>query len=86
MCKIVKLTTRDKNYDVSLENTTFGGDNDKKSTSSIPPPFPGSIHIDNPTIDSILCPLKGIIRNYDFNPSARSTENYNIVEDLAQAP
>jgi hypothetical protein len=57
-----------------------------------PPPhrfllhFPSSLHIENPIIDSVLLPLKGTIHKLDFNPSACATQNYNIVEDLAQAP
>jgi hypothetical protein len=31
-------------------------------------------------------PPKGVIRKSSFNPHARAAQNYNIVEDLAQAP
>jgi hypothetical protein len=31
-------------------------------------------------------PPKGVIRKLSFNPHARVVHNYNIVEDLAQAP
>jgi hypothetical protein len=36
--------------------------------------------------DSILRPPKSTIRKATFNPSSRAAQNYNIVEDLAQAP
>jgi hypothetical protein len=36
--------------------------------------------------NSILHPPKGNIRKATFNPSSHATQNYNIVEDLAQAP
>jgi hypothetical protein len=35
---------------------------------------------------SILCPPKITIYKATFNPSSHATQNYNIVEDLAQAP
>ena len=31
-------------------------------------------------------PAKGILRKSAFNPHARATQNYNIVEDLAISP
>jgi hypothetical protein len=36
--------------------------------------------------DSILRPPKRNIHKSTFNPSSRAAQNYNIVEDLAQAP
>jgi hypothetical protein len=39
------------------------------------------------SLDTILRPPpKGIVRKSAFNPHARVAQNYNIVEDLAQAP
>jgi hypothetical protein len=35
---------------------------------------------------SILLPPKSTVPRSTFNPSSRATQNYNIVEDLAQAP
>jgi hypothetical protein len=31
-------------------------------------------------------PTKGVVQKSAFNPHARAAQNYNIVEDLAQAP
>jgi hypothetical protein len=33
-----------------------------------------------------VTPPKGVVRKSAFNPHARAAQNYNIVEDLAQAP
>lgn len=40
---------------------------------------------DVPT-ELMIKPPKGIIHKYTFNPHIRATQNYNVVEDLAQAP
>jgi hypothetical protein len=60
-------------------------------TTSDPPPATitpqsGSLQIEKPTFDSILHPPKSTIGKSTFNPSSRVAQNYNIVEDLAQAP
>ena len=31
-------------------------------------------------------PLKGVIHKYSLNPCLRASQNYNVVEDLAQSP
>jgi hypothetical protein len=49
-------------------------------------PSSGPIKIEKPTFNSILCPPKRKIHKSTFNPSSRAAQNYNIVEDLAQAP
>jgi hypothetical protein len=54
----------------------------------IPPsvnPLSGPLQIEKPTFDSILRPPKSNIYKSTFNPSSCATQNYNIVEDLAQA-
>jgi hypothetical protein len=48
------------------------------------PPY-GPLQIEKPTFDSILHPPKSTTRKATFNPSSRVAQNYNIVEDLAQA-
>jgi hypothetical protein len=58
------------------------------SSISLPSVNPPSrpLQIDKPTFNSILRPPKSTIHKATFNPSSRATQNYNIVEDLAQAP
>jgi hypothetical protein len=84
----IDLTTRTTTYD------TPTNPNKKKVTNGTPPdPYPtsvsppsGSLQIGKPTFDSILRHPKSAIHKSTFNPSSRATQNYNIVEDLAQAP
>jgi hypothetical protein len=91
----INLTTRSKTYDTP-GNPDKGKDTngtgtlpDPSSSSvslpSVNPPS-GPLQIEKPTFDSILRPPKSTIRKATFNPSSRATQNYNIVEDLAQAP
>jgi hypothetical protein len=60
------------------------------SPSSVSPPLvnppSGPLQIEKNTIDSILRHPKRTIDKDTFNPSSRVAHNYNIVEDLAQAP
>jgi hypothetical protein len=54
-----------------------------------PPTSPsnGPLHLERPCLDTVLRPPpKGVVRKSSFNPHARAAQNYNIVEDLAQAP
>jgi len=44
------------------------------------------LHIEKPTSDTILRPPKTTVRKTVFNSNARAAQNYNVVEDLAQAP
>jgi hypothetical protein len=67
-------------------------DKEKLTTSTTPYPLPttvkppsGSLHIEKPNFDSILLPPKRTIQNLTFNPNSHVAQNYNIVEDLAQA-
>jgi hypothetical protein len=84
----IDLTTCTKTYDTPAkpdkEKVTNGTPPDP-SLASISPPF-GSLQIEKPTFDSILRPPKTTIRKSTFRPSSRATQNYNIVEDLSQAP
>jgi hypothetical protein len=84
----IDLTTRTTTYDTPTkpdkEKVTNGTPPDP-SPASVSPPS-GSLQIEKPTFDSILRPPKSTIRKSTFNPSSRAAQNYNIVEDLAQAP
>jgi hypothetical protein len=91
----INLTTRSKTYDTpgnpDKGKDTNGVDNspDPSSSSvSLPSVNPPSrpLQIEKPTFDSILRPPKSTIHKATFNPSSRAAQNYNIVEDLAQAP
>ena len=75
----VELQTRAKIYG----NSTI--DAEEPSTSSNPLP-PNDFHIERPTADPVIHPPKGTLRRMTHNTSARAAQNYNIVEDLAQAP
>ena len=44
------------------------------------------LQIEGLVSDSILRPPKASIRRAMHNPNARATQNYGVVEDLAQAP
>ena len=89
MCnETIDLTTRGKTYDLvpnmkTSENAK--GKNPVDENSFTPPPN-GFFHIEKPISDTILRPPKNTIRKAVFNPNARAAQNYNIVEDLAQAP
>jgi hypothetical protein len=90
MCnETIDLMTRTNTYDtppgkMSNESLANGTVNDTPSTSATPPSRP--LQIEKPNFDSILRPPKSTIRRSTFNPNTRASQNYNIVEDLAQAP
>ena len=75
----VELQTRAKIYG----NPTI--DTQEPGTSSNPPPT-NDLHIKRPTADPVSRPPKGTLRRMTHNTSARAAQNYNIVEDLVQAP
>jgi hypothetical protein len=89
----VNLTTRSMTYDMPVKP-----DKPKTANVSSPDPLPSSINppsvsppsrplqIEKPSFDSILHPPKSTIWKSTFNPNSRAAQNYNIVEDLAQAP
>jgi hypothetical protein len=90
----INLTTLSKTYN-TLGNPDKGKDTNDTDTllypspSSISPPsvnpLSGPLQIEKPTFGSILCPPKSTNCKATFNLSSRATQNYNIVEDLAQA-
>ena len=89
MCnETIDLTTRSKTYEQTPNlnaSENVKGKNIIDENSFTPPPN-GSLHIEKPISDTILRPPKNTIRKVVFNPNARVVQNYNIVEDLAQAP
>jgi hypothetical protein len=82
----IALTTRAKDYSPSKEKV----DDLPPSLvqpSPVTPPTNGPLHLKRPSLDTVLRPPpKGVIHKSAFNPHARAAQNYNIVEDLAQAP
>jgi hypothetical protein len=91
----INLTTRSKPYDTpgnpdkgkdtNGTNTLPDPSSSSISLPSVNPPS-GPLQIEKPTFDSILRSSKSTIRKPTFNPSSCTAQNYNIVEDLVQAP
>lgn len=79
--KNIMVATRNKDYGNS--SPSIGHDTDQPANSTISPldPTPNVI----PT-ELTIKPPKGVIHKSTINPHLRATQNYNIVEDLAQAP
>jgi hypothetical protein len=89
----INLTTRTTTYEMLVKpdklKTTNGFVPDPLPSSVSPPsasPPSRPLQIEKPLFDSILHPPKCTIRKSTFNPNSRASQNYNIVEDLAQAP
>jgi hypothetical protein len=85
----IDLTTHTTTYDTpprkpDKEKITTGNTLDPPSTS-VTPLF-GLLQIEKTTFYSILHPHKSTNQNLTFNPNSHVAQNYNIVEDLAQAP
>jgi hypothetical protein len=81
----VALTTRAKDYTPSKEKVDDLPP-DLVQPSPPNPPTNGPLHLERPSLDTVLRPLKGVVKKSAFNPHARAAQNYSIVEDLAQAP
>jgi hypothetical protein len=88
----INLTTHTVTYDMPVKpdkpKTTNGPVPDTLPSSVSPlsaSPPSGPLQIEKPSFDSILRPPKSTIQKSTFNPSSRAAQNYNIVEDLAQA-
>jgi hypothetical protein len=91
----INLNTRSKTYDTP-GNPDKG--NDTSGTGTLPDPSPSSVsppsvnppsrplQIEKSTFNSILRPPKSTIHKATFNLISRVAQNYNVVEDLAQAP
>jgi hypothetical protein len=89
----VNLTTRSATYDTPVKpdkpKIANGSALDPLPSSANPPSISipsGPLQIEKPYFDSILRPPKSTIQKSTFNPNSRAAQNYNIVEDLAQAP
>jgi hypothetical protein len=92
------MCTRDsKKNDITLTTRAKDYSSFKEKVDAIPlllvqpspmtPPTNGPLHIKRPSLNTVLHPPpKGVIQKSTFNPHAHATQNYNIVEDLAQAP
>jgi hypothetical protein len=82
----VALTTQAKDYSPSKEKV-HNLPLSLVQSSPMSPPTNGPLHLEQPSLDTVLRrPPKGVIQKSTFNPHARAAQNYNIVEDLAQAP
>jgi hypothetical protein len=81
----ITLTTRAKDYTPSKEKVDDLTP-DLVQPSPPNPPTNGPLHIERPSLDTVLRPPKGVVKKSAFNPHARAAQNYSIVEDLAQAP
>jgi hypothetical protein len=89
----VNITTHSATYDTPVKpdklKNTNGSAPDPLPSSVSPPSFSpphGPLQIEKPSFESILHPPKNTIQKSTFNPNSRAAQNYNIVEDLAQAP
>ena len=73
----VNIQTQENKYDVPGNEPTG-----KEPMGTLTNP----LQIERPVLDSILRPPKASIKWATHNPNARAVQNYNVVEDLAQAP
>jgi hypothetical protein len=83
----IDLTTHTTTYETLTKpdkDKVPNGTTSYPSPGTVIPPS-GSLHIEKPTFKSILRHPKRVIRKSTFNPSSCATQNYNIVEYLAQA-
>jgi hypothetical protein len=82
----IALTTRAKDYSPSKEKV----DDLPPSLvqpSPATPPTNSPLHLERPNLKKVLRPpLKGVVQKLAFNPHAHAAQNYNIIEDLSQAP
>ena len=83
----IRLQTRSQNYDKPAnkkEDISSSGKapstGSPESSSTVP------LTIEKPTLNMVLCPPKRNLRKAFFNPNARSSQFYNVVEDIAQEP
>lgn len=86
MMSRVMVATRSHDYG---SKSPVDGKEVESSHSNPSTSAPGSdpLQIEKPNPDLVIKPpTKGIIQKFAFNPHARATQNYNIVEDLAISP
>jgi hypothetical protein len=56
------------------------------SKSKEPSEKQGPLHIEKPSVSDVMpCMPKGVYKRASHNPNSRATQNYSIVEDLAQS-
>ena len=83
----IHLHTQSKNYDKPTDkNEDHPSSGKAPSTSSPESSSIVPLSIEKPTLDMILCPPKSTLQKAVFNPNARATQFYNVVEYLAQEP
>jgi hypothetical protein len=85
-----------KNNDVAIATRAKDYSPSKEKVDDLPPdlvqlslpttPTNGPLHLETPSLDTVLRPPKGVVKKLTFNPHARAAQNYSIVEDLYQAP
>jgi hypothetical protein len=85
MFKAVNVMTTKNTYNTPSDDHAKGNVVDQPSTSTNPPSS-NPLQIYKPISDALLCPPKRLIRKVTFNPNVHASQNYNIVEDLAQIP
>ena len=73
----VSITTRSKDYVGSCQAA-----GKEVVDGPPPPPASGSLEIERPSVEPVVWPpSKGVLWKYSYNPNARATQNYSIVED-----
>lgn len=87
MMSHVRIVTRSQDY--GSKNLVGGkeAESSNSNPSTTTPPGFDPLQIEKPNPDLVIKLLaKGILWKSPFNPHARATQNYNIVEDLAISP
>lgn len=86
MSSRVMVAMRSKDY-TSKSPIEHGDDSILPGQTSASTPCSEPLHIEKANLDMIIClPPKGMLHKSSFNPHARATQNYNIIEDLAISP
>ena len=74
------ISTRNKYYGNPRSSNRKATDQPSSSTTTSLEVVPPIIH------ELTIKPPKGVVHKSTFNPYSRATQNYSIVEDLAQSP
>ena len=83
----IHLQTQSQNYDKPTDKKEDQSSSGKAPSTSSPESLTTiPLSIEKPNLNMILCPPKSTLRKVVFNPNDRSSQLYNVVEDLAQAP
>lgn len=82
MMNFVLLQARSQDYETPPPMTPFNNDSPEFSSNATN----GPLHIERPSLDTVIHPPKGVIRNSLHNPSVHVAQHYSIVEDLSQVP